>query len=248
MTSQNVTPLLPLAADPGALAPRKSASDWAYVLAFGFIGWPWLLRSLSGGSRKARAALLDRLELEHHVLPHLGSWKADTGYLTIIADHILAHRPAIVVEFGAGASSLIAARALQINGAGTLTSFDQHIGFAAATQAWLGDNALAAEIRAAPLKAAPLGWPGQWYDHAPVAGDIDLLLVDGPPWALHPYVRGAAESLFDQIAVGGVVMLDDGARPGERVVARRWRKRWPNFEFALVNRGTKGTLIGRRLA
>jgi hypothetical protein len=41
-------------------------------------------------------------------------------------------------------------------------------------------------------------------------------------------------------------MLDDAARPGERLVARRWRKRWPDFDFKLVNAGTKGTLIGRR--
>jgi hypothetical protein len=71
-------------------------------------------------------------------------------------------------------------------------------------------------------------------------------VIDGPPWTIHPYVRGAAESLFDRIAPGGVVMLDDGARPGERVVAARWRRRWPNFDFRLENSGTKGTLIGVR--
>ena len=34
---------------------------------------------------------------------------------------------------------------------------------------------------------------------------------------------------------------------GERVIAARWRRRWPNFRFELVNRGTKGTLIGTRV-
>lgn len=42
-------------------------------------------------------------------------------------------------------------------------------------------------------------------------------------------------------------MLDDAARPGERVVARKWRRKWPNFAFRLVHSGTKGTLIGTRL-
>jgi hypothetical protein len=41
-------------------------------------------------------------------------------------------------------------------------------------------------------------------------------------------------------------MLDDGARPGERVVATRWRRRWPDFDFQLETSGTKGTLIGVR--
>ena len=38
--------------------------------------------------------------------------------------------------------------------------------------------------------------------------DIDLLIVDGPPWAIHPYVRGAAASLFPRIRPGGRVLLD----------------------------------------
>jgi predicted O-methyltransferase YrrM len=58
-------------------------------------------------------------------------------------------------------------------------------------------------------------------------------------------VRGSAERLFDRIAPGGVVMLDDAARPGERIVARRWRERWPDFEFRLLP-GIKGTLMGVR--
>jgi hypothetical protein len=73
------------------------------------------------------------------------------------------------------------------------------------------------------------------------------LLIDGPPWTIHPFVRGSAEVLFDRISVGGTVMLDDAARPGERVIAKRWRDRWPNFHFELRHAGTKGTLIGKRL-
>jgi hypothetical protein len=40
------------------------------------------------------------------------------------------------------------------------------------------------------------------------------------------------------------VLLDDAARPGERVVAARWRRDWPNFRFTLLP-GAKGT-PGRR--
>ena len=54
------------------------------------------------------------------------------------------------------------------------------------------------------------------------------------------------QALFERIAPGGVIMLDDAARPGERLVARRWRKEWPDFDFRLLKSGTKGTLVGRR--
>ena len=74
--------------------------------------------------------------------------------------------------------------------------------------------------------------------------EIDLLIVDGPPWAMHPHVRGAAASLFPLIRPGGMVLMDDAARPGERVVARRWRKEHDNMDFKLDNQGAKGTLVG----
>ena len=244
MTSREATSLLPLALEIAHW--QRSASDWAYMLAFGAIGWPWLLRGLHGGRKAEKRALIERLGLSPDALPNLGSWKADTRLLTLLADHVLSARPRTVVELGAGATSLVLARCLQINGIGQLVSYDQHGDFVAATGKWLADNGLAADMRIAPLGPPPGDWPGLWYQLAAIPETIDLLVIDGPPWTIHPFVRGAAESLFDRIPSGGVVMLDDGARPGERVVAERWRKRWPDLEFRLDRRGTKGTLIGVR--
>jgi hypothetical protein len=192
MTSREITQFMPLT-DDGVWPEdvQRSASDVLHVILYGAMGWPWLVRSLSGGTQEAKQALLKRLDLAPDALPHLGSWKADTGFLH--------------------------------------------------------EHGVDADMRATPFKPSPNGWPGIWYDHGPLPAEIDLLIVDGPPWAIHPYVRGAADSLFDRMAVGGTVLLDDAARPGERVVARKWRKRWPNFEFELIQVGTKGTLVGRRL-
>ena len=242
MTSREATSLLPRA----EVRNGRRWRDRAAVIAFGAIQWPWLLRSLDGGSEKDRHALLDELDLPRDALPNLGSWKADVGLLRLVSDHIAAHRPKVMVEFGAGASTLVAARALQRAGGGRLYSFEQHEDFVEATRRWLAEYGLDAEIRAAPL-APTSGWPGLWYQHGPLPERIDLLVVDGPPWTIHPLTRGAADGLFDRIAVGGTVMLDDAARPGERLVARRWRKRWPNFQFRLDKSGSKGTLIGTRL-
>jgi len=245
MPSRESTSLLSLKDE---AAPKKSLTDQLHVLAFGAIGWPWLLKSLYGGSKKGKAALIKRLDLAPDALPHLGSWKADVGLLDQLVDHILEQKPDTVVELGAGASSLVMARALQMTGKGRLLSLDQHADFIDATRQWLRDNGLESELRHAPLVPSPAGWPGRWYDHGPLPETIDLLVIDGPPWPIHPYVRGAAETLFDRISVGGTVMLDDAARPGERVVARRWRQNWPNFRFKLIHPGSKGTLVGTRLS
>ncbi len=247
MTSRELTGFMPLteSRSDDALWSRR-ASDMAWRLAFGAIGWPWLLASLSGGRKADKRALLDELDLPHDALPHLGSWKADVGFLRHIVREIARLRPAHVVELGAGASSLVAARALQLHGGGRLHSFDQHGGFVDATRRWLADHALDVDIRHAPLTHESADWPGRWYaiDHLP--DQIDLIIIDGPPWSVHPLVRGAADSLFARLSPGGVVLLDDAARPGERLVARRWRKRWPHIDFRLVHDGTKGTLVGRR--
>jgi predicted O-methyltransferase YrrM len=248
VTSRETTSFLPLAnADGWQDDLNRTIVETLMTLGFALIQWPWLLRSLSGGSASAKTALIADLGLAPDALPNLGSWKADTGYLSLIVDHIKATHPRSVVELGAGASSLVTAKALQRHGGGRLTSLDQHSGFVRATRDWLHDHGVDAALHAVPLRPAPTDWHGAWYDTSPVPDSIDLLLIDGPPWSIHPFVRGAAETLFDRLPVGGTVMLDDAARPGERVIAARWRKRWPNFRFELVNRGTKGTLVGTRV-
>jgi predicted O-methyltransferase YrrM len=247
MTTREATSLLPRSGADAIIGDyARSLSEWAAVLAFGAIQWPWLLRSLHGGKLADKHALLDRLHLPDDALPYLGSWKADTGLLRLLVDHILEHKPRLVVEFGTGASTLVIARAMKMAGGGNLISFDQHSDFVDATRQWLKDYGMEADLRSAPLRSSPDGWPGLWYDHGPLPANIDLMLIDGPPWSIHPFTRGAAASLFDHISPGGTVMLDDGARPGERMVARRWRKLHPDFTFELDKSGTKGTLIGRK--
>jgi predicted O-methyltransferase YrrM len=233
----------------GGARPPRALKDRALLGAFYVLNGPFLAKSLYGGSEKAKQALLKRLDLPSDALPHTGSWKADVGLLTFLADHILTHKPKTVVEFSAGASSLIIARALERAGVADpiFVSFEQHEDFCAKTSAWLGEFGLKSDIRHAPLAPSPGGWPGLWYDHGPLPDDIDLMLIDGPHWAIHPFTRGAAATSFGRIAPGGTVMLDDAARPGERIVARRWRREWPNFEFRLHHPGSKGTLVGRRV-
>ena len=243
MTSPDTTGLL---ARPDGAAARP-LEERAFAFAWGAIQWPWLLRSLHGGRKADKRALLERVDLPADALPNLGSWKADTVFLGHIVDAIERLRPREVVELGCGASSLVIAKALERHGGGRLISFDQDAEFAAATLRWLESHGLSAEIRHAPLRPDPSAWASVWYDLAHLPPEIDLLVIDGPPWAIHPLIRGRAELLFDRLAPGGVILLDDAARPGERLVARRWRRAWPDIAFRFDGRGAKGTLIGMRL-
>jgi predicted O-methyltransferase YrrM len=242
MTSREKTAFLPLE-DSG---PARPLSEKLFTVAWGAIQWPWLARSLWGGKLADKHALLDRLGLPHDALPHLGSWKADTYFLWRIVEAIERLRPREVVELGCGASTLVVAKALELNGGGRLSSYDQHADFVEATARWLAGHGLDATMRHAPIVEDPTTWSHSWYELSGVPQEIDLLVIDGPPWALNPFIRGRAEQLFDRIVPGGMVLLDDAARPGERVVAARWRRDWPNFRFELLP-GAKGTLVGERL-
>ena len=247
MTTKLLTGLLAKQGDatPGV---RRTRGEQAFQIAFGAVQWPWLLRSLYGGTQAEKAALLARIGLEDGALPHLGSWKADTYLLHRIVDVIEAARPATVVELGSGATSLVIAQSLAQHGGGMLHSYDGHAPFVAAMEGWLEEHALTAAFHHAPLVQRDVRWPGLWYALTDIPGSIDLLVIDGPPWAVHPFARGMAERLFPLIAPGGTILLDDAARPGERYVARRWRKAWPDFNFTYEGAGTKGLLVGRRNA
>lgn len=247
MTTKLLTGLLAKPMDADAPA-RCTRGERLFQIAFGAIQWPWLLRSLYGGTQAQKRALLDRLGLAGDALPHLGSWKADTYLLHRIVDVIEQDRPASVVELGSGATSLVVAQALAQHGGGRLHSYDQHAPFVTSVEGWLAEHGLDAAFHHAPLTTRDMRWPGLWYALTALPGSIDLLVIDGPPWAVHPFARGMAERLFPLIAPGGTVLLDDAARPGERYVARRWRKNWPDFDWHYEGAGTKGLLIGRRRA
>lgn len=247
MTSRYTTGLLSLR-DHDETSAASPISDALYRLAFGAIGWPWLLKSLWGGTKRSKRELMDRVSLDSDSLPNLGSWKADTGFLHRIVDAVEELQPRVVVELGAGASTLVCAKAMQKNGRGKLFSFDQHADFVTATGEWLASEGVEAQIRCAPLTANIEGWPGRWYDLSNLPEQIDLIIIDGPPWAVHPFVRGAAEILFERLTPGGIVLLDDAARPGERIVANRWRRKWHDMTFERARGSSKGTLVGRKIA
>jgi predicted O-methyltransferase YrrM len=247
LTTKFLTGLLSKEASRPANGAR-TASERIFQLAFAAVQWPWLLKSLYGGTKTEKVALLDRVGLPHDALPHLGSWKADTYFLHRIIDEIELLQPEHVVELGSGATSLIIAKALSANGGGCLHSYDQHEPFVAEMRTWLAEHDLAAQFCHAPLTLRDPSWPGLWYSLIHVPPIIDLLVIDGPPWVVHPFARGIAERLFDRISPNGMILLDDAARPGERIVARRWLRNWSQFEFSFEGDGSKGLLVGRRKA
>ena len=103
---------------------------------------------------------------------------------------------------------------------------------------------LAIESRPVTLHAEHANWseedPAQWWANC---GEICRALLAR---------SGIAVGDIAGVGVTGmlptVILLDDAARPGERIVARRWSRKWKDFAFTFEGQGSKGLLVGRKLA
>jgi predicted O-methyltransferase YrrM len=168
-------------------------------------------------------------------------------------------RPRLVVECGAGASTLYLARILAQTG-GRLVAVDSDPAWATYAQRMVRDEGLAetAHIVHAPLvpwarpaQAQPTAdheLPDSWYDEAVLraaigADPIDLLLVDGPPGGRQLSRYPAVPVLRDLLAADAVVMLDDARRAAEAEAVRLWAAEL-DCRFVIYQR--MSLAIGRR--
>ncbi len=169
-----------------------------------------------------------------------------SGLVAVLNEVALAD-PELVVECGAGVSTLFLARLLRQRGHGRLVSVEHD-------ERWAGwvARALAAEGLGdrASVVLAPLAASG-WYERETVdaavgAGPVGLLLADGPPACAPELAHArypALPHLAARLAPDAVVVLDDAWRAGERDVVRRWEAE-SDLRFVLrLDRG--GVAVGR---
>lgn len=175
--------------------------------------------------------------------------RASTAEFLLLLVHLIEElRPRTVVEFGAGLSTLVIARALELHGNGRLVSYEHKEGFAELTRRRLGTLGLVATVHSVPLvRAERWGHEGKWYVPSGLPDEIDLVVIDGPPAYFAQGTRGAAAPVtFPRLSDTGFVVLDDAKREGEQANARRWSSDYPAMAFHNV--GTrKGALLGHRL-
>jgi len=194
---------------------------------------------------EALLALQKQLGLRNP-LPQTRGWAASPDFLRTLMQHALSARPACTVECSSGISTLVLARCAQLVGVGRVHSLEHDPEFAEKTRQTLRAEGLEdfATVYDAPLVELSLpGWQGKWYAHGVLPADfaIDLLVVDGPPWFVGDLPRYPAVPVFhSQIAPGGIVLLDDAARPDEKVVVKRWLDEFNDLRSRLVPECEKG--------
>lgn len=210
-----------------------------------------------GRARSAYAQFEDLLALYRDTdpersLPRMRGWAAGPELLRFLYDEVMAHRRGRVVECGSGTTTVVMAYAMRSLGSGQVIALEHDPHYAALTRRELAERGLDewAEVIDAELVDVPVdGAVWRWYDPAAIpSGAIDMLLVDGPPGGTGPEARyPALPLLFDRLAEGALVALDDADRPDERAIAQRWAERFPQFDSQLLGH-ERGTLVLRRTA
>jgi predicted O-methyltransferase YrrM len=177
----------------------------------------------------AAAALwqLFRLVEPRAPMPSPETWGTRATTLLELLLLIGQQRPKMVLQVGGRTSAIWIAYALERNG-GRLVSVDHDPHGVDRTRSLLSTHGLAdaAEVRFAPPR--PLTIAGEdvhWYDLDAFAdvGDIDLLLVDGPPDRSGPCTSFPALPVLEgRLSDTATVVLDDPRISDEENVVRRW--------------------------
>jgi predicted O-methyltransferase YrrM len=170
-------------------------------------------------------------------LPPMGDWAINPDFAELLVSLIQQERPAHVLELGCGASTIIAAYALQRWGGGQLVSIDHQASFADIARREINNHGLSSHVRIihAPLRQISVGeFDHQWYDInclPPDLAQIDLLIVDGPPRGTQVHARyPALPVLKNRLRPGAMLLLDDGKREDERAIVERWCKEIPGLQ------------------
>lgn len=157
------------------------------------------------------------------IAPDLANYLIQKIYLT---------RPEKILECGIGLSTQIIGECLKNIGKGNLVGLEHDPQWVQSVSKLLEEKQIddRIEIISAPLQEYHMeNREFQWYsrlEQIKAHGPFDLVFVDGPP-AFKPTDPGRIGALFalkSSIKSGGILLLDDGGRPGEQTAVQEWIK------------------------
>lgn len=187
-------------------------------------------------------------------MPFGGGWALTADAAALMAREIALNAPNTIVELGSGVSSILIGRLLKQAGRGRLISLDHDPHWAEQTRRHILASGLEdyVQVLDAPLARQRFGQEEYlWYqmpDSLRQAGEIDMLIVDGPPAALDPQgmPRYPALPAFQpQLSARALIYVDDAKRPQEQAMIQRWLAEDPGFERMMYDT-VPGTCLLRR--
>jgi hypothetical protein len=186
-------------------------------------------------------------------LPAMRAHAISPDFLNLVSDRILEKKPAVIVECGAGVSTLINAYQLEMNGKGFVFGLEADKSFSDKANRDILEHELSSwgKVYYAPLSEVKLqgGESANWYSLdflSDLNAPIDILLIDGP----ESYFSGgsrypALPLLYEHLADDAMIFIDDARRQKEKDNVKVWLKEFPDFSMQYVHT-EKGTIILKR--
>lgn len=187
-------------------------------------------------------------------MPFGGGWALTADAAVVLAREIALNRPHTIVELGSGVSTVLIGRMLKQAGAGQLYSLDHDPSWAEETRRHIRAGGLEDHVVVLDAPLARQQFGGQefnWYqvpEQLRQAGNIDLIIVDGPPQSLDPNGMPrypALPAFLAQLSPQAMIYVDDAKRPQEQAMIDKWMQENPGFESRMIET-VPGTCLIRR--
>lgn len=169
-------------------------------------------------------------------LPPLRGFAISPDALLIAIRDLELDRPDLVVECGSGSSTVWLALLAERMGLPTrFVALEHEDKYREQTIALVDMHGVSerVDVRRAPLVDVDAGGRIQpWYDPVAIEDlrDVDWLLVDGPPAAIHDQSRYPALPMFrSRLAKNARIIMDDADRQDELDTIRDWRLLYPDL-------------------
>lgn len=176
-------------------------------------------------------------------MPFGGGWALTADAAVVLAREIALNRPRTIVELGSGVSTVLIGRMLKEAGEGKLYSLDHDANWAQETRRHVEASGLQDHVVVldAPLAHQDFGGAEfNWYqlpEEVLQTGNIDLVIVDGPPQGLDPSGMPrypALPAFFPQLSPRAMIYVDDARRPQEQAMIGRWLQEYPGFSSRML--------------
>lgn len=182
-------------------------------------------------------------------MPSTGGFAIDSQALAHLLTLVEERQPQRILELGSGTSTIWLGYLCRTFGT-KLISLDHLEYYLNLTRGAVVRHGLsdAVDTRLAPLETTECnGRSFEWYSSEAMAdlGEIDMLIVDGPPAATGPQARyPSLPKLIDHLAPHATVILDDAQRDDEDKIVVSWLKDFP--EFRRIEKGTSRLAVLER--
>jgi predicted O-methyltransferase YrrM len=185
-------------------------------------------------------------------LPSMRGMAISPDFAAILIEQIRTRRPRTIVELGCGVSTIVSSYTIeQLGYDGRIVSIDHESEYAEICRRRLDEHGLShiATVYECPLRDQNVnGAQSKYYglSKANLPDEIDMLVVDGPPFWVQKRARyPALPLLIGRLKRDAVVIVDDAGRDDERAIVQRWLEEFSDFEHSYIST-EKGTSILKR--